>query len=388
VKQAHIYIHGNIGSYIDPSGKEVKGVELLDVIQQVKANSGASSYLFHIKSPGGLVDTGDQIYDYMVSLKGSAKVDTVTDGDVGSIATKLFLAGDERMISEGHEFFIHNPWTQPQPGDSVKLNIELAALKQTESKLRGFYMEKTGITEQGLSGLMDNETAMTADQAVTLGFATKKVAASKVKTFALIKNQNTMPETFGAKIGALVDAMLGNKPVVQANILALDLELEGGKKISTNAADEASLVGSDAMVTAEDGTAQPAPDGEHKLADGRIVVVTGGKVAEVKPAQAAAAPTSTPAPAAAAPAPVQNNDALLAELAAVKAELAAMKAQPPVAEQINAAIDGLKASLTSGQAPVRAFNNTGNPAPAKQMNSINQKMAEGREKRKQELNNK
>ena len=350
MKQAHIYVHGTIGSYLDTNGQEVKGVDLLDIISQVKATS-AESYLVHIKSPGGLVDTGDQIYDYLVSLKATAKVDTITDGDVGSIATKIFLAGDERTIVDGHEFFIHNPWTQPSAGDSNQISAELLGLKQTEDKLRSFYQQKTGITAEGLGGLMDNETGMNADQAVTLGFATKKLPATKVKAFALLKsNEMSKPtltpgQNFAQKIGEILDQVLGTK----SKIKALDLKTETGINISVSSEDPAILAGADAMITDASGASTPAPDGEHKLSDGRILVVSGGKVTEVKAA-------------AATPAPSANEAALQAKITALETELANVKsASTPtvnVEEKIAAALAELKNELNAGSGikPIKGIN--------------------------------
>lgn len=357
MKVANIYIHGTIGSYVDPKGQEVKGVELLDVIQQIKANP-ADVYLVNIKSPGGLVDTGDQIYDYLVSLKATSKVNTITGGDVGSIATKIFLAGDERTIVEGHEFFIHNPWTQPQPGDSNKIALELQGLKQTEDKLRGFYQSKTGITAEGLGALMDNETGMNADQAVTLGFATKKIGATKIKALALnstnmSKEKLTAGQKFAAKIGDILDQVLGT-----SQVKALQLTTDKGT-ISVSSEDPNNLTGADATITDASGNAAPAPDGEYKLEDGRIAVVAGGKVTEVRAAAAASAAT-----------PSANEAALQAKITALEKELATAKAAPnpaPAApaptvnvdEKIAAALAELKNELNAGKTPVKAINNNG-----------------------------
>lgn len=389
--QAPIYIHGNIGSYTDPSGKEVKGVELLDVIAQVQSHPGSKSFLAYIGSPGGLVDAGNQIYDYLESLKAQGiQVDTISDSyvdaatgesrqGVGSIATKIFLAGQNRTIIEGHEFFIHNPWTQPQPGDSNKIAVELQGLKQTENELRSFYQQKTKITDVGLKGLMDVETGMNADQAVALGFATKKMKAVKVRAFALHKStidmtKNLTPgQKFAQQIGAVLDQVLGTKSAIKAMVL------EGDKgKISVDVEDPAALVGATVVTVDEAGTptGQPAPDGEHKLTDGRILVVAGGKVTEVKaPAAAAATPaatTGTSAPAAAAvdTAALQAKITALEQANAKQAEeLNALKAVD-VNAQITAAVTELKNSLVSGKAPVKAHNNQGNAGKEKELSPI------------------
>jgi hypothetical protein len=132
------------------------------------------------------------------------------------------------------------------------------------------------------------------------------------------------------------------------------------------------------MVTDEAGNTAPAPDGEHKLADGRILVVAGGKVADVKPAAAAQAPAPTAAPAPTVP----QTSALETELAAAKAELAAMKTELAamkavnIDEKINAAIDGLKNSLVSGKTPTKAINTNGQGSVAQgpKLSVIQQKM--------------
>jgi ATP-dependent protease ClpP protease subunit len=367
VKVANIYIHGTIGSYVDPKGQEVKVVELLDVIQQIKANP-ADVYLVNIKSPGGLVDTGDQIYDYLESLKATSKVNTITGGDVGSIATKIFLAGEERTIVEGHEFFIHNPWTQPQPGDSNKIALELQSLKQTEDKLRGFYQLKTGITAEGLGALMDNETGMNADQAVTLGFATKKVGATKIKALAfnsnnMSKEKLTVGQKFASKIGDILDQVLG-----ASQVKALQLTTDKGT-ISVSSEDPNNLTGADATITDASGNAAPAPDGEYKLEDGRIAVVAGGKVTEVKAAAAASAAT-----------PSANEAALQAKISALEKELATVKASATptptpaptvnVEEKIAAAITELKNELNVGTRPVKAINNNGGSGKGTELSPI------------------
>jgi ATP-dependent protease ClpP protease subunit len=401
VKQAHVRIHGVIGSYLE-NGKEVKGVELLDIIAQVKASPDAQAILVHIKSPGGLVDEGDRIYDYLLSLKTQGiQVDTITDGNIGSIATKLFLAGDQRTIVEGHEFFIHNPWTQPQAGDSNQIALELQALKQTENNLRAFYQAHTKITDVGLKGLMDKETGMNAEQAVMLGFATQKIAGSSkpdkpsLKAFALLKS-HTMPKeslTPGQKFGQMLDQILGFKKAEASEVKALDLEMDGGVKMTVNSEDPNNLVGADATMTDEAGAAMPAPDGEHKLADGRVLVVAAGKVTEVKPAPQANAPApATPAPA--APAPVAPSlSEMQAKLAALEKanaqkdqELAALKSVN-VQDQINKALDDFKATFIAGTTPRRGFNNMGGGNPDQpQYKSISEFMAFKTQERSKQLN--
>ena len=306
---ANIYIDKPIGN-IEDNGVTVQGVRLIDVIAQVKAFPEAKEYLIHINSPGGNVEDGDQIYDYLISLKKTAKVKTITAGDVGSIATKIYLAGDERYIYENHKFFIHNPW-MASAGDAKQKMLEAHALQQTESALRAFYQQTTKIDEVGLSHLMDNEEDMSADQAVALGFATKKLKA-RVKAMAyLTNNKSTMSKEKENGIQESLNKILALvTKAFTSEAKAMVLELQDGKKVFVETEDASMLEGVSVYMVDEAGnpTQEPAPDGQHTLNDGRVITVTEGKVASVAAAPAAPA---TPAP----------DAAIASRLAALEAKL-------------------------------------------------------------------
>lgn len=369
MKQGQIFIHGVIGSYTDEKGQEVKGVELLDVISQVQSQPEVTSFLAHIKGPGGLVDVGDAIYDYLESLKAKGTgVDTITDGDIGSIATKVFLAGTNRTIIDGHEFFIHNPWNQPEPGDANSQELQLGILRQKESQLRSFYQQHTKITDVGLKGLMDKQTGMNADQAVALGFATQKITSKKLKALALtnsnMSKENTAQETLAQKIINGVKEALGVKAEVKA---------EGAPT---------ELTGKPVMV---DGAAP---------ADG-VYTIVGGLVTAVEPVAATPAegePTpGDPAPAAGQANP-NPNAALEQKLAALEQanaaqakELEALKAID-VKAAIDTALAEFKNTLPVGGKPMKAFNNNGQGQVTHTHKSINDVMAEKRDQRKKQLN--
>lgn len=409
MNQAHIYITPNaanplgvIGECPGENGKIIKGTTLVDVMTQVAKYPGALSFLVHCAGPGGDVEAGNQIYDYLEGLKAEGKqVDTTTEGDIGSILTKIYMAGQNRSIGESHRFYVHAPWISHVEGNASEVSQALQSLYKDEEKLRDFYKQKTGITDAGLKGLMDGSvsqdgTFMTADQAVALKFATKK-APSKIKAFAQIKNMaNTTTETTGQKFGRLLDMMLGNTPApavpaAPAPAKAMvPLEMEGGMKLVSSSEDPNNLVGS----TITDEAGQPVQDGEVKLTDGRTLVISQGKVAEVKPSAAAPATpapapaavvTPAPAPAPAAPVASASEIALQAKVSALETELASMKQGNQAA--IDNAINDLKNSLVSGKTPAKAINNNGNDGAPTQR-TISQVMAwKQEERRKQRFKN-
>lgn len=259
-----INIIGPIGKY-EENGK-LSGVALIEVIAAVKALDPLTQIIeVHIASPGGYVDEGDNIYNYLESLKKSFVVNTVQDGNIASIATKLFLVGQDRKADTKFDFMIHNPWNDPGPGDANFQLENLEGLLAEEDKLRKFYSKNLDITEEGIKPLMDQETTLTAQQLMSLGFAT---SLKDLKVLAMKTEKK--PLSISQRIAAL-GKMVGMKAKTQA----LDLNTDKGV-LSIDAESEDMLVSAVAML---DGA--PAPDGPYVTepdAEGMsdLITVSGG----------------------------------------------------------------------------------------------------------------
>lgn len=273
--QGDIFIIGQIGSGQDETtGQFLRGVELVDVIAQFRAlPESKKDVTVVIDSPGGYVETGDSIYNFLESKKKEGyKITTVQKGIVGSIATKIFMAGDNRVVNSAEEFFIHNPLVQNVTGDANVMQAVASQLQASKENLLNFYIQKTGNNKEALEPLMDAETSLSADQALALGFATSKTNEQKV--FAIIKKQTMNVKEILSEIKAMLQPAATAAPAAKA----MELTLADGKMVNSDAASMDALVGSSTN----------APDGEHKLADGSSIVVAGSKITEVKPAAPAA----------------------------------------------------------------------------------------------------
>lgn len=268
-----ILITGHIGdSYVDQAGMYHKGTNLLNVIEQAESTPNASEYEVEVNSPGGYVDVGDAIYSYLTSLKTKgAKITTIQTGLVGSIATKIFLAGDERIADDRYKFWIHNPYKENVSGDQDELMAQAKSLEETEKALRKFYSEMTGITDEGLDGLMKIETGLTADQCVKFRFATAK---KQIPILNIIKPMNTKNEKSKAEIPAQQE---------QKNLVVNLAEGAGSFYVEGDTIAE----GAPAFLLDEAGepTAEPLADGDYLLEDGTMVSVSGGIISAVVPAE-------------------------------------------------------------------------------------------------------
>jgi len=165
--EANITIYGDITSWewfeSDVSSytlsKELEGLDV-DTIN------------VYINSYGGEVAEGLAIYNALKRHK--AKVKTFCDGFAASIASVIFMAGDERIMSNASLLFIHNAWTWTS-GNANELRKQAEDLDIITQASINAYMNHVNITEDELKEMLDNETWITPQDALTMGFATSIV---------------------------------------------------------------------------------------------------------------------------------------------------------------------------------------------------------------------
>ena len=111
---ATINIYGDITS-IPWTEDEVSAGNLSRQLEELKDCSEINVY---INSYGGEVAEGLAIYNAL--KRHNAKIKTYCDGFAASIASVIFMAGDERVMNDSSLLMIHNAWTFAM-GDSVQL---------------------------------------------------------------------------------------------------------------------------------------------------------------------------------------------------------------------------------------------------------------------------
>ena len=269
MKVGKINIAGRIGDFTNDKKEIIKGVNLIDIIAQVKAIGEVDSYDVIINSAGGSVQTGFDIADYLQSLK--KPLNTIISGLCGSVATVLSLIGDTREIIKGSEYHIHNPWMQVE-GDTDHLAEAALLTAEAEKKMINFYADHTGVTKEGIDALMKLDESMPIEKALALGFVTKiieptaelplqKVNAEKVFAFVKIKNQpknDTMKKKF----------------VESFKTFLAELKIDSKKIFGDDAQDDDAVI----TLTLADGTTINVadPDGDGVPAVGDVVTDANG----------------------------------------------------------------------------------------------------------------
>lgn len=129
----------------------------------------------NINSYGGEVAEGLAIYNALKRHK--AKVRTCCDGFACSIASVVFMTGDERIMNEASLLMIHNAFSFAE-GDANALRKMADDLDLVTSQSKKIYLANSNIDEAALTELMDKETFIDPKDALEMGFATSVVAIS------------------------------------------------------------------------------------------------------------------------------------------------------------------------------------------------------------------
>lgn len=128
-----------------------------------------------INSPGGDVFDGIAIYNDLLAYDGG-KVKVEITGVAASIASIIAMAGDERVIAPNAFFMVHNAWTIGV-GNRHDFTDVAATLTKIDDALARTYAAQTSSGIRQIKTWMDDETWMSASEAVDAGFATSVLDA-------------------------------------------------------------------------------------------------------------------------------------------------------------------------------------------------------------------
>ena len=183
-----VYIFDEIGTY---------GVTAQEFINDIKGLKDMPINL-RINSLGG--DVFDGMAMYNVIKRREAKTTVYIEGIAASIATIIALGADEVVMAENSLFMIHNAWGGTM-GEAKDMRKTAETLDKISSELTDIYRKKTGLSNDVLAEMMDEETWLNAQEAYDLRFVDTisdsiKVAAkydvSKFKNITQEEIQNKL----------------------------------------------------------------------------------------------------------------------------------------------------------------------------------------------------
>ena len=164
---ADIDIYGDIAKKWWSGDDSIDARSLSDQLDEL---GDVSQINVHINSYGGEVAEGLAIYTAL--RRHSAKSRTTCDGFACSIASVIFMAGDERVMSDASLLMIHNAWTSAYGANAADLRKLADDMDTITQASKNAYLSRVDIDEEALSDLMDAETWILPEDAVEMGFAT------------------------------------------------------------------------------------------------------------------------------------------------------------------------------------------------------------------------
>lgn len=261
-----ILIFGEIG----------KDVTIQDIQKQIQANAMATELEVQMSSPGGDVFEGYAMYNL---LKNTGKdITTVVVGLCASIATLIAAAGKKIVMNKTAQFMIHNPSIAGLSGDANELRNTADQLDKIKSLLIDVYHRKTGLPNDKLWEMYDNETWLTAAEAGPNGYkfvddvqdTIRAVAVVDISKFKSMDNKDSILTRVENGIKRLTNLFKHKNMFTEttADGKVIQVMSEDGNWVQK-------------PVTYEDGT--PLEPGEYPLASGKTLIVGEGSViTEVK----------------------------------------------------------------------------------------------------------
>ena len=230
-------------------------------IAEIPENDDAINLTINCR--GGLTDTALAMYDALRATGKTISAEVI--GECSSSATLLLLAAKKelRKAYPNASILIHNPYISGfVEGDAKRIGNIAESLEDVRNKFLDIYVERTGADREVLSAMMDEDKPMNVAKAIELGFISEEILPISAKNKSL--NITDKPMSIKEKI---FNAL--------AKVFGMSLETADGKTLELEKESGEPVVGD--VVTSE--------DGEYLMPDGATIVVEGGAIVEIRPAE-------------------------------------------------------------------------------------------------------
>ena len=153
-----LWLKGIVGDWLDGFTDE----EVSELLETARGD-----LTVYLNTPGGMVFEGLAIHNALVRYAGQVRV--IVDGLAASMGSVIAMAGTVSMYP-GTMMMIHNPWNIAM-GDAEDMRKNAETLDKIRDSLVAIYERKTGQDRDTITAMMDEETWLTAEDALEWGFA-------------------------------------------------------------------------------------------------------------------------------------------------------------------------------------------------------------------------
>ena len=172
-----------------------------------------------IFSPGGSYYVGEAIHSLIKAYEPQTSIKII--GIAASAATRIMLAFDKITIEKGSFIMIHNPAISAGRFDYVEAEKKIDYLKSLAATYANAYSAKTGLPVAQMQKMMDEETYLSAEQALEMGFVDEIVGATN--EIAVAASMDFTSDFITAKAPKEVQALFNQKQQNQKNEMKKEL---------------------------------------------------------------------------------------------------------------------------------------------------------------------
>lgn len=185
--EATLHIYGDIGE--SWWSEAVSAADIRDFL----SSTDASIINVRLNTLGGDVFDGLAIHNQLKEHK--AKIIIHVDGIAASAGSIIAMAGDEINMPKTSMMMVHNAWTFAA-GNAKDFEKVAADLQKINNTIIESYLPRFVGTREELVQLLDDETFLTAEEAVTFGLADVEVDEVKGPAEPVV---NTLLAKYAAK---------------------------------------------------------------------------------------------------------------------------------------------------------------------------------------------
>lgn len=159
-----IELNGNVVRNGDSFFYDFFGIDCIspEKVSKLTKDANGEELEVVINSPGGDVFSGSQIYDILMSYP--AKVTVRVQSIAASAASVIAMAGRPTVMSPVAQLMIHNVSSSAY-GDYRDMDHMSEVLQSLNSSLAQAYKLKSGMSDEEIKSLMDDETWFTSLEA-------------------------------------------------------------------------------------------------------------------------------------------------------------------------------------------------------------------------------
>jgi len=195
-----------------PIGDFEGAISAEDFLPALQDHNG-KDILINLDSPGGAVSDGMVIYNALMQYEG--KVTIHVDIIAASIASAIACAADHLICNSNGQIMIHRAWTIAM-GNAGTFKDLVEQLDALDGMLADIYVEKSGGIRDEFVEMMENETYLSAKQALNLNIV------DEVKE---IKKSRPQASSEKPKVLALAPCVIAAKAKAAAVKMRLRLDV-------------------------------------------------------------------------------------------------------------------------------------------------------------------